>query len=154
MPGLHDGNEKSIASFHTPKLKLQSFLREGSVPKSDNDTAADAARPIAELFSDTTVMFADIAGFTAWSSVSEPAQVFTLLETLYSAFDAIAKRRGVFKVETIGDSYVAVTGLPDPRKDHAVVMVRFARDCREKMIELTQKLEISLGPDTVEISYR
>jgi class 3 adenylate cyclase len=76
------------------------------------------------------------------------------LETLYSAFDAIAKRRGVFKVETIGDSYVAVAGLPDPLKDHAVVMVRFARDCREKMIELTQKLEISLGPDTVEISYR
>lgn len=52
-------------------------------------------------------MFADIAGFTAWSSVREPGQVFTLLEAIYGAFDAIAKRRGVFKVETIGDSYVA-----------------------------------------------
>jgi Adenylate and Guanylate cyclase catalytic domain len=56
-------------------------------------------KPIAELFPATTVMFADIAGFTAWSSVREPSQVFTLLETVYAAFDAIAKRRRVFKVE-------------------------------------------------------
>jgi class 3 adenylate cyclase len=41
----------------------------------------------------------------------EPSQVFTLLETVYHAFDEIAKRRRVFKVETIGDCYVAVTGL-------------------------------------------
>lgn len=47
-------------------------------------------------------MFADIAGFTAWSSVREPSQVFTLLETVYHAFDTIAKRRRVFKVETVG----------------------------------------------------
>ena len=47
---------------------------------------------------DTTILFADIAGFTAWSSVREPVQVFTLLETLYRAFDEIAKRRRVFKV--------------------------------------------------------
>ena len=46
-------------------------------------------------------MFADIVGFTAWSSVREPAQVFTLLENLYSAFDAIAEQRQVFKVETV-----------------------------------------------------
>jgi class 3 adenylate cyclase len=74
-------------------------------------------------------MFADLVGFTVWSSVREPAQVFTLLETIYSAFDKIAKRRHVFKVETIGDCYVAVTGLPEARKDHAVVMARFANEC-------------------------
>jgi class 3 adenylate cyclase len=45
-------------------------------------------------------------------STRDPAQVFILLQTLYQAFDKIAKRRKVFKVETIGDSYVAVTGLP------------------------------------------
>ena len=49
-----------------------------------------------------TVLFADIAGFTAWSSIREPTQVFTLLETVYRSFDAIARRRHVFKVETIG----------------------------------------------------
>jgi hypothetical protein len=41
-------------------------------------------------------------GFTAWSSVREPSQVFILLETLYSAFDKIADQRRIYKVETIG----------------------------------------------------
>jgi class 3 adenylate cyclase len=65
-------------------------------------------------------MFLDIAGFTAWSSEREPSQVFKLLENLYNAFDGVARHLGVFKVETIGDCYVAVAGLPKPRKDHAV----------------------------------
>lgn len=47
--------------------------------------------------------FADIVGFTAWSSVREPTHVFRLLEALYSSFDEIAVRRRVFKVETVGD---------------------------------------------------
>ena len=53
---------------------------------------------------------ADIVGFTAWSSVREPFQVFTLLETVYNAFDRIAKKLRIFKVETIGDCYVAAAG--------------------------------------------
>ena len=62
-------------------------------------------KPIADLFLNVTVMFGDISGFTAWSSVREPAQVFTLLEQIYSAFDSIAKKKKIFKVETIGDCY-------------------------------------------------
>ena len=45
-----------------------------------------------------------------------------LLESIFHEFDTIAKRRRVFKVETVGDCYVAVVGLPEPRKDHATVM--------------------------------
>ena len=134
-------------------------------------------------------MFGDIAGFTAWSSVREPSQVFTLLETVYAAFDVLAKRRRVFKVETVGDcckllmahcsiaylricqsltkgdfntipvhcvyqSDVAVTGLPEPRKDHALVMCRFARDCVERFNELVGQLETLLGPDTADLAVR
>jgi class 3 adenylate cyclase len=65
---------------------------------------AENSKPIADLFPNCTVLFADIAGFTAWSSSREPAQVFTLLQAVYQAFDKIATRRRVFKVETIGDS--------------------------------------------------
>lgn len=63
--------------------------------------------PIADLFPSATVVFMDIAGFTAWASQREPSQVFILLETIYQTFDRLAKRRKVFKVETIGDCYVA-----------------------------------------------
>jgi class 3 adenylate cyclase len=78
-------------------------------------------------------MFADMSVFTAWSSVREPSRVFTLLEQIYNSFDAIAKKERIFKVENIGDCYVAVAGLPEPRKDHAVAMARFAHECRNKM---------------------
>jgi class 3 adenylate cyclase len=60
---------------------------------------------IADLFPHTTILFADLAGFTAWSSEREPSQVFTLLETIYRAMDRTAKKLGVFKVETVGDCY-------------------------------------------------
>ena len=106
------------------------------------------SKPIADLYPSATVMYADIAGFTAWSSVREPSQVFTLLETVFKRYDMIAKRRRIFKVETIGDCYVAVCGVPHPRVDHAVAMSRFARDCVVTMNEMVKQLEIELGPDT------
>ncbi|KAL3941484.1 MAG: hypothetical protein SGBAC_004172 [Bacillariaceae sp.] len=110
--------------------------------------------PMADLFPNTTIVFADIVGFTAWSSAREPQQVFTLLETIYAVFDRVAYRHGVFKVETVGDSYVAATGLPEPMKEHAVVACKFARDCLKKMSEITPKLEVSLGPDTSDLRLR
>jgi Adenylate and Guanylate cyclase catalytic domain len=100
------------------------------------------------------LQFADIVGFTAWSSVREPSQVFILLETMYAAFDLIARRRRIFKVETIGDCYVAVAGLPEPRKDHAVAMAKFATDVLKKVHDLTRKLEVTLGPDTGDLTVR
>jgi hypothetical protein len=103
------------------------------------------SKPIADLFPNCTVMFADIVGFTAWSSVREPVQVFILLESVYHAFDTIANQRRVFKVETIGDCYVAVTGLPEPRKNHAIAMARFANACMIKMKKTVGKLEVTLG---------
>jgi class 3 adenylate cyclase len=62
------------------------------------------------------VLFADLAGFTAWSSTRPADHVFLLLETLYKEFDRLALELGIFKVETIGDCYMAVCGVPDPRQ--------------------------------------
>jgi class 3 adenylate cyclase len=80
--------------------------------------------------------------------------VFVLLETIYREFDRIAKRRRVFKVEVVGDCYVAVCGLPDPRPNHAVTMAKFARECLETMKIKARELEVELGPDTTELALR
>ena len=63
-----------------------------------------------DLFPSATVMFADISGFTKWSSSRTPIEVFRLLELIYATFDKQAKKMQVFKVETVGDCYVAVVG--------------------------------------------
>lgn len=57
-------------------------------------------------------------------------------------------------METVGDSYVAACGLPDPRKDHFIVMCRFARDCLRELHSVTRKLEAKLGPDTSDLTIR
>jgi hypothetical protein len=51
-------------------------------------------------------------------------------------------------------SRVRNSGLPDPQRDHALIMGRFARDCRIKFKEVTRKLELSLGPDTGDLCMR
>eukprot|EP00980_Cylindrotheca_fusiformis_P025951 scaffold14981_cov90-Cylindrotheca_fusiformis.AAC.1 len=110
--------------------------------------------PLADLFPSVTLIFADIVGFTAWASAREPHQVFVLLETIYGAFDKIAYRHNVFKVETVGDCYVAAVGLPEPVDNHALVACKFAQACLKKMKEVTLKLEVTLGPDTGDLDLR
>lgn len=150
-------------SEHSQRNSVGGSRRRSSVGSSTKGMTLDDfgmgdsdlnAAPIADLFPHCTVCFADIAGFTAWSSTRDPAQVFILLQHVYASFDKIAKRRKVFKVETIGDSYVAVTGLPEPQANHAVIMARFAGECKIKMNEVTAQLESSLGPETADLTMR
>lgn len=136
------------SGFMAPNRRLKGYLDGDDSEDGDDDA------PIADLFPHCTVCFADIAGFTAWSSTREPQQVFILLQNVYAAFDKVAKRRKVFKVETIGDSYVSVTGLPEPQPQHALIMARFASDCKIKMNEVTSQLENRLGPDTGDLTMR
>jgi class 3 adenylate cyclase len=114
----------------------------------------DDYTPIAELYPETTVMLADLAGFTAWSAVHEPSEVFMLLETIFYEFDVLASKRNIFKVETVGDCYVAVAGVPEPRPDHGVVMARFARECMMRFQSIVQQLEVRFGPGTSELGMR
>ena len=143
---LYEHTERSSGS--------EAFRVTDNLISNGGDTTDSIGDAIAQLYPETTVMFSDIAGFTAWSSGRDPSQVFVLLENLYRTFDRIAKDHRVFKVETIGDSYVAVCGLPKPRKNHAVVMCQFAADCRIASSALFRDLESTLGPGTAALSIR
>ena len=85
----------------TFKNRQDAFMSRGGESQIETSDRDESKPPIADLFPAATILFADIAGFTSWSSTRDPVQVFTLLESIYGSFDRIARRRGVFKVETI-----------------------------------------------------
>ena len=183
---IAQNEEEQLLKKKNKKASLKSFVDDGKA--GGGDIVDTTSKPLAELFLETTIMFAgkvtvvcllcfcfhflrcfsaksnqrissyhtavDISGFTAWSSVRDPQQVFTLLENVYRTFDVVAKRRRVFKVETVGDCYVAATGIPTANANHAVNMIRFAHELMSRMGSITKQLEVTLGPDTCDLNLR
>lgn len=145
---LYDNKDRAAAAPEHQEI-ASSVLPETALSMENRGD-----KPIADFYPETTILFADLAGFTKWSSSRSPSDVFELLETLYGAFDKAAIRRNVFKVETIGDCYLAVCGLPTPNPDHSVIMAKFANECMYKMDRIVQRMSNHLGPDTADLRLR
>ncbi len=104
---------------------------------------------IADGFAEVTVAFADLVGFTELSSNMPPHDVVTMLNGLFTRFDAAAQDLGIEKIKTVGDAYMAVCGLPEPVPDHAERMVRMAirmiHISREHALEYNTSLKLRVG---------
>jgi class 3 adenylate cyclase len=79
------------------------------------------------------VLFADLVDFTRRSRDTTPERVVEVLDDLFSALDALAERHGLEKIKTVGDAYMAVGGLPEPRPDHARAVADMALAVREEV---------------------
>jgi len=108
---------------------------------------------IADSFTDVTVLFADIVGFTRFSESVSAEDLVDILNDLFTCFDDIADARGLEKITTIGDCYMAAAGLPLPAPDHARRAAHMALDMieaverfrRRRHIELNVRIGINSG---------
>jgi len=109
---------------------------------------------IAETYPSTTVVFADLAGFTPWAQRTDPGQVVSFLDGLFTRFDELAAESGVEKIKTVGDAYMAVAGALEPRADHASTAIAFGKRMlsaleearREGHVALELRIGIASGP--------
>jgi len=95
---------------------------------------------IADHFEDATVLFADVVGFGKITARMKAFEIVGCLNHLFSEFDRLAEDVGVEKIKTIGDNYMAVAGVPTPRRGHARTAAKLAVD----MIAAAERLQSRL----------
>jgi guanylate cyclase len=107
---------------------------------------------IADHLPEVTVLFADLVGFTPLAERLPADELVGLLDRIFARWDALASERGVEKIKTIGDAYMAAAGVPAPRADHAEAVASLALAMRPEVercaAETGLPLEIRVGIDS------
>ena len=115
---LRDQEQAFLAQLQIERSKSERLLLN-VLPKAIAERLKAGQRTIVDSFIDSTVLFADIVGFTRIAARQSPHRTVQLLNELFSGFDRIAETRELEKVKTIGDAYMLASGVPVMRADHA-----------------------------------
>ncbi|MGC9502848.1 MAG: adenylate/guanylate cyclase domain-containing protein [Baaleninema sp.] len=145
------GNQ--IGQFFQRKLAEEALRREqieteklllNILPAAIAKRLKDESKTIADDYTAVTILFADIVGFTKLSSQIPATELVQLLNYVFSAFDRLSERHGLEKIKTIGDAYMVVGGLPEPRPDHAESVAHMALDMQQVITEFNRQTQSSL----------
>jgi class 3 adenylate cyclase len=128
------------------RAKSESLLLN-VLPASIARRLKNGERPLADRFEKAAVLFADLVGFTPMSDKLTPEAVVELLDDLFTHFDAMAERRGLEKIKTVGDAYVVVGGVPEPA-------IHAAEDVAEMALDMVSFVAGRPAPDGGHLSLR
>jgi class 3 adenylate cyclase len=139
-------------------IQSQRFVQEGLRAQADSlllnvlpgSVAARLKRGeiVADLFDQASILFADMVNFTPFSSHLSLPDLVRVLNDVFSEFDVMAGRFGLERVKTMGDGYLVAAGVPEPRPDHAAVLVQLGLDMCAYFNQQTfagQKLGLRVG---------
>ncbi|KYN02759.1 PREDICTED: soluble guanylate cyclase 88E [Cyphomyrmex costatus] len=134
------------------EMKRTDELLYQMIPKQVADRLRNGESPIdtCEMFDSVSILFSDVVTFTEICSRISPMEVVSMLNAMYSLFDTLTERNRVYKVETIGDAYMVVSGAPVKESDHADRVCDMALDMVEAITDLKDRstgnhLQIRVG---------
>ncbi|HEV8382111.1 MAG TPA: adenylate/guanylate cyclase domain-containing protein, partial [Gemmatimonadales bacterium] len=117
----------------------------------DSIAARLQARPdvTADSFANVTVVIADIVGLAELTPTASPEQLALFVAEIFTHFDGLAKARGVKKIKTLGNSYMAAAGLPVPARDHATRAAHLSLDMVDTLDRFNERsghaLQVRVG---------
>lgn len=119
--------EASMRKLDIEMKKTDQLLYQ-MIPRAvaDRLRKGEAAVSTCETFESVTILFSDVVGFTTICSRISPLEVVTMLNSMYTKFDQLSEDHKVYKVETIADSYMIVSGAPIRVEHHACFIADMA----------------------------
>ncbi|KTC90833.1 adenylate/guanylate cyclase domain-containing protein [Fluoribacter dumoffii] len=99
---------------------------------------------IADEFSQASVMFADIINFTQLTEQLGAKKTVGILNRLFAELDKLTEKYHVEKVKTIGDNYMAVSGVPEQTTRHAINIANYALAVLDKMMAFNKENQMNL----------
>ncbi|MFM7817823.1 MAG: adenylate/guanylate cyclase domain-containing protein [Verrucomicrobiota bacterium] len=157
---LRDLDRLRLQQLQTDKELLQiekdksENLLLNILPKAVADRLKQGEQTIANGHATVTVLFADLVGFTELARRTSPADLVSLLNAIFTAFDLLVEKHQLEKIKTIGDSYMLAGGIPLHRADHAQAVADIALEMihtlaslnAEKGTHLRVRIGINTGP--------
>ena len=127
-------------------------LLHNILPKSIVKRLKKHPEIIADRYEASTILFADIVGFTELSERTPPVELVACLNEIFSIFDNLSESYGLEKIKTMGDAYMVAGGLPIASKNHAAAIANLALDMRTELTKYNhqhqQKFTIRIGIHT------
>ncbi|MBR6295343.1 MAG: hypothetical protein IKR40_02555 [Treponema sp.] len=147
---LENTVKERTKELETEKNRSESLLLNILPKEIAKELTAHPSSTIAKEYPNVTVLFTDIVGFTKISGGLKAEEVVTMLNKMFSMFDERAQREGIEKIKTIGDAYMAATGLTqESDNDGAAKMIHFAEGLLDDVRLFNEsspvKLQLRLG---------
>lgn len=155
---LRDLDRLRLQQLQTEKELLQiekdksENLLLNILPKAVADRLKHGEQTIANGHAMVTVLFADLVGFTELARRTTPADLVSLLNAIFTAFDLLVEKHQLEKIKTIGDSYMLAGGIPLHRTDHAQAVADIALEMIQTLAALNAQkgthLRVRIGINT------